>query len=125
MKLILILLVLSLIPLTSSSMQSSSNVNTMWLNTGVIGSSGVVIVQMIPANLSSVFIPPYTITLSFANNTNRVISLSSDGGKTYFTPSYDVSTGSGSTAGIFVVSVATPITHVQFTGSSGDVWSIL
>ena len=75
--------------------------------------------------ISKQYAPPYTLTLSYANNTGRLLELSTDGGTTYFTPSYDVSTGNGSTAGIIVVSVATPVTHVRFTGANGDVWSIL
>ncbi len=51
---------------------------------------------------------------------SRLIQLSTNGGLDYFTPAYDVSA-----SGVIVVSATSPITNIQFTGQSGDVWGIL
>ncbi len=50
----------------------------------------------------------------------RLIQISADGGITYFTPALDYSSATQ-----VVVAITSPITNVQFTGQSGDVWGIL
>lgn len=61
---------------------------------------------------------PATVSL-VSSAAGRLIELSTDGGATYFTPNYDnVSTGGIS------VAVLAPVSHVRFTGISGDVWSV-
>lgn len=62
---------------------------------------------------------PATVFLTSSSG-SRLIRFSVDGGVTYFTPTYDVS---GTTQ--LVVSVLSPITHVEFTGANGDKWGIL
>ena len=63
---------------------------------------------------------PATLTLISAD-ANRSIKLSCGGNVStqYFTPVYDQNYGNG-----LVVVVTASITHVQFTGTTGDTWSI-
>lgn len=61
---------------------------------------------------------PCTVTLASTAG-GRLIELSSDGGNNYFTPVYDANT-----TPMINVSVGSPISHVRYTGSIGDNWSI-
>ena len=64
---------------------------------------------------------PATLVLT-SSDANRSIRLSCAGNVSayYFTPVYDQSAGCQ-----IVVSVTSSVTHVQFTGVTGDTWSIL
>lgn len=61
---------------------------------------------------------PATVSLVSAAP-SRLIELSTDGGATYFTPTYDNTSATSISVGIFA-----PVSHVRFTGVNGDVWSI-
>ncbi len=61
---------------------------------------------------------PMTATLDSAA-AGRLIELSSDGGTNYFTPTLDAVT-----TPMVNVSILSPISHVRFTGESGDIWSV-
>lgn len=60
------------------------------------------------------FVPPQTITLNSTSG-SRAIELSSDSGVNYFVPELD----STSTDSI-VLTILAPVTHIKFTGLSGD-----
>lgn len=61
---------------------------------------------------------PSTMVLKSADAT-RKIEFSVDGGVEYFTPAYDV------TSATMLVAVSTAgLSHVKFTGLTGDTWSI-
>jgi len=60
---------------------------------------------------------PATVSL-ISSAAGRLIELSTDGGATYFTPTYD-----NSSAGSISVSIFAPVSHARFTGINGDVWS--
>ncbi len=51
---------------------------------------------------------------------SRAIQLSVDEGANFYTPAYDVSSTSQ-----LAVSIASPVTHVQFIYQAGDTWGIL
>lgn len=61
---------------------------------------------------------PATATLASTNGA-RSIQISTDGGINYFTPAYDVTV-----TNFINVAIKAPVSHVQFTGSAGDLWSI-
>jgi hypothetical protein len=61
---------------------------------------------------------PFTATLTSTNG-GRKIELSTNGGAEYFTPAYDTSS-----ATMLVVSVASPVTHVKFTGAASDTYYV-
>lgn len=60
---------------------------------------------------------PATASL-VSSSPNRLIELSTDGGATYFTPTYDNTSAGSISVGIFA-----PVSHVRFTGIAGDVLS--
>ena len=60
---------------------------------------------------------PATVSLVSAAP-GRLIELSTDGGVTYFTPTYD-----NTSVGGISVAVLAPVSHARFTGIAGDVWS--
>jgi hypothetical protein len=61
---------------------------------------------------------PCTVTLASTSGT-RAIQLSTDNGVNYFLPTYDATV-----TNMINVSVRSPITNVQLTGSIGDIWSV-
>lgn len=61
---------------------------------------------------------PATVSLVSAAP-GRLIELSTDGGITYFTPTYDNTSVTSISVGVFA-----PVSHMRFTGVAGDVWSI-
>lgn len=61
---------------------------------------------------------PMTLTLKSAA-VGRKIEISTDGGTEYFKPQVDIET-----ATMQVLSVASPISHIRFTGNIGDYWSV-
>lgn len=61
---------------------------------------------------------PATVSL-VSSAAGRLIELSTDGGATYFTPTYDNTSATSISVGIFA-----PVSHARFTGVNGDVWSI-
>lgn len=60
---------------------------------------------------------PATVSL-VSSAAGRLIELSTDGGITYFTPTYD-----NTSVGGISVAVLAPVSHARFTGIAGDVWS--
>lgn len=60
---------------------------------------------------------PATVSL-VSSAAGRLIELSTDGGATYFTPTYD-----NTSVGGISVAVLAPVSHARFTGIAGDVWS--
>lgn len=60
---------------------------------------------------------PATVSL-VSSAAGRLIELSTDGGVTYFTPTYDNEGVSG-----ISVAILAPVSHARFTGVAGDVWS--
>ncbi len=63
---------------------------------------------------------PLTVTLTSAAP-GRLIELSSNGGLvgSWYTPTVDATT-----AAMINVSIASPVTHVRFTGVAADVWRV-
>jgi len=61
---------------------------------------------------------PCTITLN-TTYASKLIELSTDGGILYFTPAYNTSHASQ-----LIVAISSPVSHVRFTGTAGDAWSI-
>lgn len=61
---------------------------------------------------------PATATLTSTAG-GRLIELSTDGGNNFFTPTYDANT-----TAMINVSIASAVSHVRFTGSANDPWSI-
>lgn len=70
------------------------------------------VIDMIHANM------PCTITLN-TTYASKLIELSTDGGILYFTPVYDTSNVSQ-----LITHIDAPISHVRFTGTAGDLWSV-
>lgn len=62
---------------------------------------------------------PCSISLE-SSNSSRLIELSVNGGVEYFTPTYDVTSST-----MLVVAVKAPVTHVRFTGQSGDAYRVV
>lgn len=69
-----------------------------------------------PVNIATSTWPATASLVSSA--AGRLIELSTDGGTTYFTPTYDNASATSISVGIFA-----PVSHVRFTGVAGDVWS--
>ena len=61
---------------------------------------------------------PLTITLN-TTYASKLIEISTDGGVNYFTPVYDTSS-----ANQIITHIDAPISHVRFTGTAGDLWSV-
>jgi len=70
------------------------------------------VVEMVHANM------PCTIVLN-TTYASKLIELSADGGILYFTPAYNTSNASQ-----LIVSLNAPVSHVRFTGTAADIWSI-
>lgn len=79
---------------------------------GTLPAGGSQIVSMAKAPL------PSTVTLDSTNGA-RAIQISTDGGVNFYTPTYDATQ-----TNFINVSIKSSISHVQFTGTSGDAWSI-
>lgn len=62
---------------------------------------------------------PATVSL-VSSAAGRLVRLSADGGATYFTPVYDPYATSASS---ITVTISAPVSHVEFTGVAGNVWS--
>lgn len=64
--------------------------------------------------------PPLTVSLVSAA-AGRLVRLSADGGRNYFTPEYDTdATGPA----VITVTVNAPISHIEVTGAANDVWMV-
>lgn len=62
--------------------------------------------------------PPITATLKSSHSTRR-IEFSTDGGVEYFTPVYD-----NNTPTMLIVVSTLKLSHIRFTGTVNDNWSI-
>lgn len=79
---------------------------------GVLANSTPFVLSMAGAPL------PCTLTLKSTSG-GRLIEVSTDGGVDYITPTLDIT----STPFIVLV-INAPVTHVRFTGSTADTWSV-
>ncbi len=80
--------------------------------TGIIPAGGVI------AILASNMTFPATAVLNSSAG-GRLIEVSADGGTIYQTPPVDMTVASQQ-----IVSIKSPMSHVRFTGTPGDVWQI-
>lgn len=81
---------------------------------GVLTSGAALVVPIVRQT------PPLTVSLVSAAG-GRLVRLSADGGRNYFTPQYDTdATG----AAVIVVTVSAPISHAEFMGAAGDTWMV-
>jgi hypothetical protein len=79
---------------------------------GVLANSTPLAVAVAPGD------PPFTATLD-SSASGRLIELSSDSGTNYYVPATITDTN------FIQVQSAVPITHVRFTGATGDRWILL
>lgn len=77
-----------------------------------IGAAGFVVIPVTHGPM------PASYTLNSSDG-SRKIEFSTNGGVSYFQPTYDVST-----AAMLTAAATAPITHVQFTGAPTDMYSI-
>ncbi len=89
----------------------ADRMNGVWQEAS-IPSATPVLVQMDGAPL------PCTITLK-SSDAGRLFELSTDGGTEYFSVAPDVTS-----ATMINLSVASPVSHLRITGTTGDTWSI-
>jgi hypothetical protein len=84
-------------------------------DSGIIGASGIAVCSARSLHGASM---PITATLKSAL-AGRKIELSTDEGIEYFSPTVDTTTPT-----MLVLSIGAPVSHIRFTGSSGDTWSV-
>lgn len=91
---------------------SQNNMPGVPFRQGTLQNTNPLVVDMAGAPL------PCTATLN-STDAGRKIELSSDGGVTYFQPTYDATT-----TPMINVAIRATVTHARFTGANGNTWRL-